>query len=109
MLRMSYYNKVLCIVRFQGCKCTLQVPPEKNSGCIGILNFKVFPLFFNRFLNDPNKSVDLRRWGTEGLAYLTLDAEVKEELINDSGALRSLIDVVAVSFLDLFDLKLITY
>jgi hypothetical protein len=50
-----------------------------------------------RFLNDPNKSVDLRRWGTEGLAYLTLDAEVKEELINDTAALRSLIDVVAVS------------
>lgn len=48
-----------------------------------------------KFLNDPNKSVDLRRWGTEGLAYLTLDAEVKEELINDTSALRSLIDVVA--------------
>ncbi|XP_048728243.1 protein unc-45 homolog B-like [Ostrea edulis] len=48
-----------------------------------------------KFLNDPNKSVDLRRWGTEGLAYLTLDAEVKEELINDTAALRSLIDVVA--------------
>ncbi|XP_061176890.1 protein unc-45 homolog B-like [Saccostrea echinata] len=48
-----------------------------------------------KFLNDPNKSIDLRRWGTEGLAYLTLDAEVKEELINDTAALKSLIDVVA--------------
>lgn len=58
-----------------------------------------FVFLVYRFLNDPNKSVDLRRWGTEGLAYLTLDAEVKEELINDTSALRSLIDVVAVSML----------
>ena len=50
-----------------------------------------------RFLNDPSKDVDLRKWATEGLAFLTLDAEVKEELINDTSALKSMIDVVSVS------------
>lgn len=50
-----------------------------------------------RFLNDFNKSVDFRRWGIEGLAYLILDVEVKEEFINDISVLRLLIDVVVVS------------
>ncbi|XP_033727362.1 LOW QUALITY PROTEIN: protein unc-45 homolog A-like [Pecten maximus] len=48
-----------------------------------------------RFLNNPSKDVDLRRWATEGLAFLTLDAEVKEDLVNDVSALKSLIDVTA--------------
>ncbi|KAL5014688.1 hypothetical protein ScPMuIL_008958 [Solemya velum] len=47
-----------------------------------------------KFLTNPTKDIDLRRWATEGLAYLTLDAEVKEELVEDKEALRSLIDVV---------------
>lgn len=50
-----------------------------------------------RFLNDFNKSVDFRRWGIEGLVYLILDVEVKEEFINDISVLRLLIDVVVVS------------
>ncbi|XP_021343460.1 protein unc-45 homolog A-like [Mizuhopecten yessoensis] len=48
-----------------------------------------------RFLNNPNKDVDLRRWATEGLAFLTLDADVKEDLVGDTSALKSLVDVTA--------------
>lgn len=56
-----------------------------------------------RFLNDFNKSVDFRRWGIEGLVYLILDVEVKEEFINDISVLRLLIDVVVVSmFLEVY-------
>lgn len=40
--------------------------------------------------------MDLRKWAAEGLAYLTLDADVKEELVEDSNALRSLIDLAKV-------------
>lgn len=61
------------------------------------LNSNAFGLLYFRFLTNPSKDIDLRRWATEGLAFLTLDADVKEELINDTDALKSLIDVAAVS------------
>ncbi|KAL8594973.1 hypothetical protein ACOMHN_038770 [Nucella lapillus] len=46
-----------------------------------------------KFLVNTSKDSDLRRWATEGLAYLTLDAEVKEELISDTPALKSIFDL----------------
>ncbi|XP_055343715.1 protein unc-45 homolog B-like [Paramacrobiotus metropolitanus] len=46
-----------------------------------------------KFLLNASKDFDLRRWAAEGLAYLTLDADVKESLIADRPALRSLIDL----------------
>ena len=54
--------------------------------------------FVNRFLANPTKDIDLRKWAAEGLAYLTLDADVKEELGNDVEALKSLIDLAKVPF-----------
>lgn len=51
-----------------------------------------------RFLVNPSKDIEIRRWATEGLAYLTLDADIKEELVNDTPALKSLIEVTTVSF-----------
>lgn len=46
---------------------------------------------------NPSKDIEIRRWATEGLAYLTLDADIKEELVNDTPALKSLIEVTTVS------------
>ncbi|XP_067641167.1 protein unc-45 homolog B [Eurosta solidaginis] len=46
-----------------------------------------------RFLVKPGKDRDIRRWAADGLAYLTLDAEVKEKLIEDKPALHALIDL----------------
>ncbi|KAL1454070.1 hypothetical protein WDU94_010360 [Cyamophila willieti] len=48
-----------------------------------------------RFLVNPSRDSDIRRWSAEGLAYLTLDAEVKEALIEDKAALAALIEVAA--------------
>ena len=58
----------------------------------------ILTIFFSihRYLKNPGKDADLRKWATEGLAYLTLDAEVKEELVEDEEALRSLIDLAKV-------------
>lgn len=39
---------------------------------------------------------DLRKWAAEGLAFLTLDAEVKEDLIADKNAIHALIDLAKV-------------
>ncbi|KAG7169405.1 unc-45 B-like [Homarus americanus] len=45
------------------------------------------------FLVNPTKDKDMRRWACEGLSYLTLDADVKEKLISDRPALRSMIEL----------------
>lgn len=42
------------------------------------------------------KDVDLRKWAAEGLAFLSLDAVVKDDLCNDMDALRSLMDLAKV-------------
>lgn len=46
-----------------------------------------------RFLIRPGKDQDLRKWAAEGLSYLTLDAEVKEKLVEDRTALQALIQL----------------
>lgn len=62
-----------------------------------------------KFMCNPTKDVDLRKWAAEGLAYLTLDADVKEELVNDTQSLKSLIDLAKVmTIMMLRDLVLLT-
>ncbi|XP_066149150.1 protein unc-45 homolog B [Euwallacea fornicatus] len=46
-----------------------------------------------RFLLHPGKDTDIRKWAAEGLSYLTLDAEVKEKLIEDKAALTALVEL----------------
>ena len=36
----------------------------------------------------------MKKWSVEGLSYLSLDADVKEELCNDEAALKALYDMV---------------
>ena len=38
----------------------------------------------------------MKQWATEGLAYLTLDADVKEEVVNDPKALVAIIQAAKV-------------
>ncbi len=49
-----------------------------------------------RFLCNPLKDVDLKKWAAEGLAFLSLDADVKEDLVHDSEALKALFDLAKV-------------
>ena len=44
----------------------------------------------------------MRKWAVEGLSYLTLDAEVKEKLIEDRAALQALIEVAKVYIIPVF-------
>ena len=44
-----------------------------------------------RFLVNSRKGDILRKWAAEGLAFFTLDAEVKEELMKDKPALHTLL------------------
>lgn len=45
------------------------------------------------FLINPKKDKDMRKWSVEGLSYLTFDAEVKEQLMEDKDALQAMIEV----------------
>lgn len=46
-----------------------------------------------RFLVKPGKDKEIRKWAADGLAYLTLDADVKEKLIEDKPAIQALIQL----------------
>ncbi|KAK9874417.1 hypothetical protein WA026_002764 [Henosepilachna vigintioctopunctata] len=46
-----------------------------------------------RFMLHPGKDMSIRKWAAEGLSYLTLDAEVKEKLIEDRAALQAMIEL----------------
>ena len=46
-----------------------------------------------KFLANEKKDQDLRKWAIEGLSYLSLDADVKEELAEDTLALSALYDL----------------
>ncbi|GAB6029698.1 hypothetical protein CHUAL_005421 [Chamberlinius hualienensis] len=46
-----------------------------------------------RFLTTPSKDYSIRKWAAEGLSYLTLDADIKEELVEDKAALKALVDL----------------
>lgn len=50
-----------------------------------------------RFLVSTKKGDNLRKWAAEGIAFLSLDAEVKEELVKDGPALKVLFDLVKSS------------
>lgn len=43
-----------------------------------------------------------RRWAIEGLAYLTLDADVKEDLVEDKKALQAMFELAKVTPFPLF-------
>ncbi|XP_011555824.2 protein unc-45 homolog B [Plutella xylostella] len=46
-----------------------------------------------RFMVNPAKDKDMRKWAAEGLSYLTLDADVKEKLVEDKAAIQALIEL----------------
>ncbi|XP_011870824.1 PREDICTED: protein unc-45 homolog B [Vollenhovia emeryi] len=50
-----------------------------------------------RFLINPKKDKDMRKWAVEGLSYLTFDAEVKEKLIEDQQAVEAMIELARTS------------
>jgi hypothetical protein len=62
--------------------CLLQVSSKARSSCAYLCGSV-------RFLTS-SESFDIRRWSSDGLAYLTLDADVKEELADNLPALKAL-------------------
>lgn len=51
----------------------------------------------NFLLQVDKYSVDIRRFACEGLSYLSLDAEIKEFIVEDSLLLKALVDLAKVN------------
>lgn len=51
-----------------------------------------------------NTSIDARtrKWAVEGLSYLTLDADVKDDFVEDEPALKAMFDLAKVYLPSLF-------
>ncbi|XP_797752.4 protein unc-45 homolog B [Strongylocentrotus purpuratus] len=49
------------------------------------------------FLVNSQKDHDLKKWSAEGLAYLSLDADVKEAIVDDPETLQALMDLSKTS------------
>lgn len=52
--------------------------------------------FFCRFLLSSSRDPDVKRWAAEGLSYLTLDADVKEFVVEDVTLIRALVELAKV-------------
>ncbi|KAI8764635.1 protein unc-45 B, partial [Biomphalaria glabrata] len=70
---------------FMGTDASVQPMAEGSTGKLAKI--------CRKFLINPAKDIDLRKWATEGLAYLTLDADIKEDLVNDTDALKSIFEL----------------
>lgn len=53
--------------------------------------------YFGRWLCNDSLPPTSRRWAVEGLAYLTFDADVKEDLVEDKNALQAMFQLAKVN------------
>lgn len=68
---------------------------------------QIFIVKIFRFISNPASDYSTKKWAVDGLAYLTLDADVKEDLINDIDALTEMYALVKVCISNtIFSLKL---
>lgn len=88
---------LVCELLQMGVQLNLQNSAEskslQNNNAIYIYMYSYFQIFIYRFLTNPMKNFDLRKWAAEGLSFLTLDADVKEELCEDKEALKALFEL----------------
>lgn len=62
--------------------------------CLGIA-FQL-DLVYSRWLCNPTLDVRTRKWAVEGLAYLTNDADVKDDFVDDEAAMRAMFELAKV-------------
>lgn len=58
--------------------------------------------FFSRWLCNTSIDARTRKWAVEGLAYLTFDADVKDDFVEDDLALQAMFELAKVYLLTLF-------
>ena len=53
-------------------------------------------IYFKRFICNSSTDYETKKWAADGLAYLTLDADVKEEIVNDLATVKALYELIKV-------------
>lgn len=73
--------------------------PSLPGGPLSPLPIRQLPpaLPVPRWLCNDQIDAGTRRWAVEGLAYLTFDADVKEEFVEDEAALKALFQLSQVA------------
>lgn len=71
-------------------------------------NSQTVVLFSVRWLCNESLPLTSRRWSVEGLAYLTFDADVKEDLVEDNNALLAMFELAKVCLVVVLVLILVT-
>lgn len=51
---------------------------------------------FSRWLCNPQIDTKTRKWAIEGLAYLTNDADVKDDFVDDEPAMQAMFELAKV-------------
>lgn len=59
-----------------------------------LLNVSLF--YSSRWLCNPQIDTKTRKWAIEGLAYLTNDADVKDDFVEDEPALKAMFELAKV-------------
>lgn len=59
-------------------------------------NLLLILIYFCRWLCNPQIDTKTRNWAIEGLAYLTNDADVKDDFVEDELALKAMFDLAKV-------------
>lgn len=58
------------------------------------LHFTIF--YYSRWLCNPQIDTKTRKWAIEGLAYLTNDADVKDDFVEDEPAMKAMFELAKV-------------
>ncbi|XP_071574003.1 protein unc-45 homolog B-like [Temnothorax nylanderi] len=76
--------------RFKDTRCYVAIDPFANEAT------KTLAKICRRFLINPKKEKDMRKWAIKGLSYLTCDDRVKEEFIEDQEAIQAMIELTKI-------------
>ena len=56
----------------------------------------IYPALAFRWLVNPQLDTRTRKWAIEGLAYLTNDADVKDDFVEDEPAMKAMFELAKV-------------
>lgn len=75
------------------CKCASSGGQDASQVYMADQSYQQLMKVTRKFLLNPTKDYDQRRWAAEGLACLTLKADIKEEIIDDDEVIESLFEI----------------
>lgn len=83
------------IIPYDGQACQFSLKFYQFTSILNTLPVKVFH-FSSRWLCNPQIDTKTRNWAIEGLAYLTNDADVKDDFVEDEPAMKAMFELAKV-------------